>query len=103
MVEGDVKDVEQLAEAMAGHDLGDPPCFEPDIAAAMTEPTIDFVEGTLLTHRVVEAMRASGCGRILYASGSGVYGDLGEVEAGEDHGPLCRSRRTARASSPARR
>ena len=26
--------------------------------------------------------------RILYASGSGVYGDLGELEAGEDHGPL---------------
>ena len=26
--------------------------------------------------------------RILYASGSGVYGDLGELEADEDHGPL---------------
>ncbi len=26
--------------------------------------------------------------RILYASGSGVYGDLGELEAHEDHGPL---------------
>ena len=25
---------------------------------------------------------------ILYASGSGVYGDLGELEADEDHGPL---------------
>ena len=26
--------------------------------------------------------------RILYASGSGVYGDLGDVEAAEDYGPL---------------
>ncbi len=25
---------------------------------------------------------------MLYASGSGVYGDLGDVEATEDHGPL---------------
>lgn len=33
-------------------------------------------------------MRVSGVGRILYASGSGVYGDLGEREAEEDHGPL---------------
>ena len=42
----------------------------------------------MLTHHVVEAVRLAGGGRILYASGSGVYGDLGEVEAQEDHGPL---------------
>src|SRR5207302_10613938 len=33
-------------------------------------------------------MRRTGVPRIAYASGSGVYGDLGELEAGEDHGPL---------------
>ena len=33
-------------------------------------------------------MRRTGLRRILYASGSGVYGDLGEVEANEDYGPL---------------
>ena len=33
-------------------------------------------------------MRRSGCRRILYASGSGVYGDLGLAEGHEDHGPL---------------
>ena len=60
----------------------------PDIARAATEPAIDFDAGTLLTHHVVEAMRLSGVTRILYASGSGVYGDLGDVEADEDHGPL---------------
>jgi UDP-glucose 4-epimerase len=36
----------------------------------------------------VEAMRVAGVPRILYASGSGVYGDLGHKEAAEDHGPL---------------
>ena len=60
----------------------------PDIARASKEPAIDFDAGTLLTHHVVEAMRLSGAQRILYASGSGVYGDLGELEADEDHGPL---------------
>src|SRR5205823_7773834 len=44
--------------------------------------------GTFLTHRVVEAMRVEGVARIAYASGSGVYGDLGAVEAHENHGPL---------------
>jgi UDP-glucose 4-epimerase len=60
----------------------------PDIARAATEPDIDFWQGTLLTSNVVEAMRRSGAQRILYASGSGVYGDIGTVEAGEDFGPL---------------
>jgi UDP-glucose 4-epimerase len=31
-------------------------------------------------------MRLTSAKRILYASGSGVYGDLGMVEAGEDYG-----------------
>ncbi len=33
-------------------------------------------------------MRRSGVSKILYASGSGIYGDLGETEADEDYGPL---------------
>src|SRR4029453_64069 len=41
-----------------------------------------------LTHNVVEAMRTTSAKRILYASGSGVYGELGTHEAAEDHGPL---------------
>jgi UDP-glucose 4-epimerase len=60
----------------------------PDIARAATEPAIDFDEGTLLTHHVVEAMRVTSTPKILYASGSGVYGDIGETEADEDFGPL---------------
>jgi UDP-glucose 4-epimerase len=54
----------------------------------MANPTIDFYEGTVLTHNVAEAMRRAGVRRILYASGSGVYGDLGQVAPVEDHGPM---------------
>jgi UDP-glucose 4-epimerase len=85
---GDVKDLESLVDAMGGHEVAIHLASNPDIARAATEPAVDFDEGTLLTHHVVEAARRSGVGRILYASGSGVYGDLGEVEASEDHGPL---------------
>src|SRR5215217_1738348 len=73
---------------MAGHHLVVHLASNPDIAAAMVDPRIDFDEGTLLTHHVVEAARRTGAGTIAYASGSGVYGDLGELEADEDHGPL---------------
>jgi UDP-glucose 4-epimerase len=60
----------------------------PDIARAVTEPDIDFREGTALTNNVVEAMRVAGPSRILYASGSGVYGDTGEREVDEDFSPM---------------
>ena len=88
VVRGDANDLAALTEAMAGHDLIIHLASNPDIAAAMTNPAIDFEQGTRITHHVVEAMRRTGVRRIVYASGSGVYGDLGEVEASEDHGPL---------------
>lgn len=88
VVRGDANDLEQLTGAMAGHDLVIHLASNPDIAAAMTDPTIDFHEGTKITHHVVEAMRLAGVPRIAYASGSGIYGDLGEEEAHEDHGPV---------------
>jgi UDP-glucose 4-epimerase len=88
VVRGDVKDLESLAAAMQEHDVVIHLASNPDIARAATEPAIDFDEGTLLTHHVVEAMRMTSTPQILYASGSGVYGDIGEVEADEDFGPL---------------
>ncbi len=88
VVRADTNDLRRLCEAMAGHDLVIHLASNPDIAAAMTNPAIDFDQGTLITHHVVEAMRQTGVPRIAYSSGSGVYGDLGELEASEDHGPL---------------
>jgi UDP-glucose 4-epimerase len=88
IVEADVKDLERLVETMRGCQLVVHLASNPDIARAATDPAVDFEEGTLLTHHVVEAMRITRTPRILYASGSGVYGDLGETEVNEDHGPL---------------
>jgi UDP-glucose 4-epimerase len=88
VVRGDANDLASLVAAMEGHDLVIHLASNPDIAAAMTNPAIDFDDGTLITHHVVEAMRRTGVPAIAYASGSGVYGDLGELEASEDHGPL---------------
>jgi len=88
VVRGDAEHTGALAAAMAGHDVVIHLASNPDIARAAREPTIDFWQGTALTQSVLEAMRTSGAGRILYASGSGVYGDLGAHEAAEDHGPL---------------
>ena len=88
VIRGDLKDLPALRAAMAGHDAVIHLASNPDIARAVTEPDIDFREGTCLTQNVVEAMRTTGTRHLLYASGSGVYGDLGELEAKEDFGPL---------------
>jgi UDP-glucose 4-epimerase len=88
IVRGDVGDLNQLTEAMAGHDVVIHLASNPDIARAATEPEVDFYQGTLLTNNVIEGMRRVGARRILYASGSGVYGDLGTLQAHEDYGPL---------------
>lgn len=88
VVRGDIKDSKPLVEAMRGHDLVIHLASNPDIARAVTEPDIDFREGTFLTQQILEAMRVTSTPALLYASGSGVYGELGEREAQEDHGPL---------------
>jgi UDP-glucose 4-epimerase len=88
VVRGDVEQLDELRRALDGHDVVIHLASNPDIARAATEPSIDFWQGTALTHNVVEAMRTTSAKRILYASGSGVYGELGTHEAREDHGPL---------------
>lgn len=88
VVRGDVKDLTALERAMDGHDTVIHLASNPDIARAAVEPDIDFREGTFLTQQVVEAMRRTGTQNLLYASGSGVYGDLNDTEAYESYGPL---------------
>ena len=88
VVRGDAADLDSVTSAVTGNDTVIHLASNPDIARAVVEPAIDFDSGTLLTHRVLEAMRLSGATRIVYASGSGIYGDLGDVEVDEDHGPL---------------
>jgi UDP-glucose 4-epimerase len=88
VVHGEVADLEALSGVMEPGETVVHLASNPDIAAAMNNPDIDFVEGTALTRNVIESMRRSGASRILYASGSGVYGDVGEHEATEDDGPM---------------
>jgi len=88
IVRGDVKELAQLTGAMRGCQCVFHFASNPDIAKAVTQPDIDFWEGTYLTQNVLEAMRQSGAQRLIYASGSGVYGEIGQTPAFEDYGPL---------------
>lgn len=88
VVRRDLKDLGPLTEAIAGSDIIFHFASNPDIAKAATQPDIDFWEGTYLTQNLLEAMRVAGVRRLIYASGSGVYGDTGETAVAETYSPL---------------
>jgi UDP-glucose 4-epimerase len=89
VVEGDLKDRQRLTEALpTGIDTVFLVASNPDIARAAREPDLDFWEGTFLAQNLLEAMRLRGVTRIIYASGSGVYGETGGRPVAETHAPL---------------
>jgi UDP-glucose 4-epimerase len=88
LIEADLKEFERVVEAMRDVDHAYLFAANPDIAAAVDDPGIDFWQGTYLTHNAIEAVRINGVPRITYASGSGVYGDRGAQEVDEEFGPL---------------
>lgn len=88
VVHGDLKELPSLTTAIAGSDVVFHFASNPDIAKAATQPDIDFWEGTYLTQNLLEAMRVQGVPKLIYASGSGVYGDTGEAPVSEETTPL---------------
>jgi len=88
LIVGDLKDADDVISAMRGCEDVYLFAANPDIARAVEEPGIDFWQGTFLTHNVIEAARINEVARIVYSSGSGVYGDRGTDEVDEDFGPL---------------
>ncbi len=87
VVVGDLKKKEDVIAAMKGCELVIHLAANPDIARAVEQPDIDFWEGTYLAQNVLEAMRITGAKRILYTSGSGVYGENAAVAFPESYGP----------------
>jgi UDP-glucose 4-epimerase len=88
IIQADLQDFEKVVKAVRGVDHVYLFAANPDIAAAVEDPGIDFWQGTYLTHNAIEAARLNGVARITYASGSGVYGDHGADGLDEEFGPL---------------
>lgn len=85
VIKGDIKDLDCLKKAMQGIETVYHFASNPDISKAVTQPDIDFWEGTYLTNQILEAMRINGVKRLIYASGSGVYGECGLEPVAEDY------------------
>ena len=103
VVEGEVHDLERLTASMTGATAVVHLASNPDIARAMTDPTIDFDQGTQLTHCVVEAARrVVGRARSLRLGQRRVRRSRRATRPTKTTARSNRSRPTARASSPAR-
>ena len=75
-------------KAMQDHETVIHLASNPDIARAATEPAVDFDEGTLLTHHVVEgACRAVAPDPSCTPRAAGYTATWATLEATEDHGP----------------
>ena len=85
IIKGDAKDLGRLINSMKGHDVVYHFASNADIAAAANDPTIDFWNGTYLTHNVLEAMRINKIKNLLFTSGSGVYGEVPDFPVAENY------------------
>ncbi len=85
IVEANAQDQAALVKALRGHDRVYHLAANSDIARAQTEPAIDFNNGTVPTHNVLEAMRITGVKRITFTSGSGVYGEVDDQPVPENY------------------
>ncbi|MBF0560661.1 MAG: NAD-dependent epimerase/dehydratase family protein [Alphaproteobacteria bacterium] len=59
-----------------------------DIPAGIADSSIDLRDTFMTTFNTLKVMAERGVRRILFASSSAIYGDLGERELTEDIGPL---------------
>ena len=75
LVRGDTLDTAALKAAMAGADLVVHLAANADIRDGWRHPEKDLQQNTVATFNVLEAMRANGVRRIVFASTGSVYGE----------------------------
>lgn len=59
-----------------------------DVAKGVNNPAVDFEQSLVATFSLLQAMRHHRIPKLVYASGSGVYGDRGSFPCAEGTGPL---------------
>ncbi len=75
IVEGDVLDLDALGDAVAGCDWVFHLQANADLRGGLDHPRRDLEQNTIATSNVLEAMRAQGVRRIVFASTGSVYGE----------------------------
>ena len=83
-VRGDTRDADVLGKTMHGIDTVFHFAANADVRFGLKHPAKDLEQNTLATFRVLEAMRASGVRRIVFASTGSIYGEAKEIPTPEE-------------------
>lgn len=59
-----------------------------DVSKGFLDPTLDFNQTIISTFNLLETMRKKSIKNLVYFSGSGVYGNAGNIFTKESYGPL---------------
>lgn len=86
----DLRETKKLTQALKGLKIGlvYHLAANSDISKGIEDPTIDFENSTVATFSLLQALRDNQIKKIVYTSGSGVYGDRGKNYSQETFGPL---------------
>ena len=88
ILKGDILDLPNLIIAMSNCDCVIHLAANADIAASANQTDLDLNQTTIGTFNILESMRKNGVKNLIYSSGSGVYGDIGDFCPDENYGPL---------------
>lgn len=88
LISGDLLDQDSVIEAVRGHDVVYHFASNPNIAKGASDTSLDLKHSILATYNLLEAMRIADVKKLIFTSGSGVYGDVGHTATAEDFGPL---------------
>jgi UDP-glucose 4-epimerase len=75
LIDGDTLDPPRLARAMSGAEIVFHLAANADVRSGTADPRRDLDQNTIATFNVLEAMRANGVRRIVFASTGSIYGD----------------------------
>lgn len=75
VLRADLKDAEAVLEAVRGVEVVFHFAANPEVRVSTTNPEVHFNENVIATFNLLEAIRRSGVGQLVFASSSSVYGE----------------------------
>ncbi|GAH54833.1 unnamed protein product, partial [marine sediment metagenome] len=87
-IEADLLRLDELKEVIGGHDVVFHLAANPEVRWEIEDAELNLRQEIIATYNVLEAMRTSGAGKIVFSSSSTVYGETPLIPLTEDYGPL---------------
>ena len=85
---GELLDFKKLCNSMKHSDFVIHLAANSDISKGVDNPSVDFENTIIATQNVLNAMLKNKIKKIIYPSGSGVYGNISHISIPENYGPL---------------